>query len=50
MKLVYASKTVEEQRTSFKAAKKLFGGDSLLAECLLSRINALVSEQTLGVI
>ena len=41
MKIVFANKTVEEQCTSKKAAKKLFGGNDVLARSLQSRINAL---------
>lgn len=41
MELVYASKKVEEQCNSPKAAKKLFAGNSKLAVSLIARINAL---------
>ena len=41
MELVYASDKVKTQCTSVKAAKKLFGGDAVLAASLLARINAL---------
>ncbi len=41
MELTYASEKLEAQCTSFKTAKKLFGGDAALAEKLFSRINAL---------
>lgn len=47
MKLVYSNSKVEEQCTSFKAAKKLFGGDEFLVERLLSRINSLKSAKTI---
>ena len=47
MELVYSSKKVEEQCTSLKQAKKLFGGDVKMAEKLLSRINALEQASTL---
>lgn len=41
MKIVYSSKKVEQQCTSIKAARKIFGGDEILARSLLARINAL---------
>lgn len=41
MELVYADAKTEEQCTSLKAAKKLFGGNIALANSLLARINAL---------
>ena len=41
MELVYASDKVKNQCTSVKAAKKLFGGDTILTTSLLARINAL---------
>ena len=47
MKLVYSNPKVEEQCTSIKAAKKLLGGDELLVERLLSRINSLKSAKTI---
>lgn len=47
MELVYSSKKVEEQCTSLKQAKKLFGGDAKMAEKLLSRVNALAQASTL---
>lgn len=47
MKLVYASAEIEEQCTSVKAAKKLFGGDMVLAKKLLSRRQALESAATI---
>ncbi len=47
MELVYASEIVKTQCTSIKAAKKLFGGDSVLVRSLLSRINALQEADTI---
>ncbi len=47
MELVYADAKTEEQCTSLKAAKKLFGGNSALASSLLSRINALMQADTI---
>ena len=47
MELVYASDKVETQCTSVKAAKKLFGGDAVLATSLLARINALEKADTI---
>ncbi len=41
MELVYANKKVCNQCTSLKAAKKLFGGQEVMAISLLARINAL---------
>lgn len=41
MELVYKNDKVKKQCTSMKEAKKLFGGNTLLATNLLSRINAL---------
>mgnify|MGYP004549095977 CR=1 FL=1 len=41
MEVRYASKTVEQQCTSVKAANKLFGGKKILTEKLMSRVNAL---------
>lgn len=41
MELVYTDAETEEQCTSLKAAKKLFGGNNALATSLLARINAL---------
>lgn len=46
MELVFATKKVEEQCTSLRAAKRLFGGDGKLALQLHGRINAL--EQALN--
>ncbi len=47
MELVYTSDKVENQCTGVKAAKKLFGGDTLLATSLLARINALEKAETI---
>lgn len=47
MELVYASDKVQTQCTSVKAAKKLFGGDMVLATSLLARINALEKADTI---
>ena len=47
MELVYASDEVKTQCTSVKAAKKLFGGDTVLATSLLARINALEKADTI---
>ena len=41
MKIKYANKKVESKCTSLKAAKKLFGGDKVLANNLIARINAI---------
>ena len=47
MEVLYASKKVEQQCTSVKAAKKLFGGDAALTTSLLARVNALREAETL---
>lgn len=47
MELVYASEKVRTQCTSVKAARKLFGGDAVLAASLLARINALERADTI---
>ena len=47
MELVYASDKIKAQCTSVKAARKLFGGDTVLATSLLARINALESADTI---
>ena len=47
MELVYADAKTEEQCTSLKAAKKLFGGSNALATSLLARINALKQADTI---
>lgn len=41
MEVIYATGRVEKQCTSLKEAKKLFGGDAMLANSLLARVNAL---------
>lgn len=48
MELVYSSKKLELQCTSLKEAKKLFGGDRIMAEKLLSRINSLKAADTIN--
>ena len=50
MELVYEDAETEEQCTSLKAAKKLFGGNSVLATSLLTRINALKQADTIRTI
>lgn len=47
MELEYASDKVKLQCTSVKAAKKLFGGDIMLATSLLARVHALESADTI---
>lgn len=47
MEVIYESKRVEKQCTSVKEVKKLFGGDTKLAEKLQSKINALKQAPTL---
>lgn len=47
MELIYATEKVEEQCTSVKAAKKLFGGNAKLATSLIARINALKQADTI---
>ena len=47
MELVYTDAKTEEQCTSLKAARKLFGGDNALANSLLARINALKQADTI---
>lgn len=41
MELVYENTKVEKQCTDLKTAKKLFGGNVIMATSLFSRINAL---------
>lgn len=41
MNIIYANDRVRKQCTSLKAATKLFGGNSMLAISLLSRVNAI---------
>lgn len=47
MELEYASEKVKQQCTSVKAAKKLFGGDTILTTSLLARVHALESADTI---
>ena len=47
MELEYASDKVKAHCTSVKAAKKLFGGDMVLATSLLARVNALENADTI---
>lgn len=47
MELVYTDAKTEEQCTSLKVAKKLFGGNDALAKSLFSRINALKQAETI---
>ncbi len=47
MELVFDNKKTEEQCTSLKSAKKLFGGNEMLARSLLARINALKYADTI---
>lgn len=47
MEIEYSTPKVQEQCTSVKAAKKLFGGDMILVRSLLARINALRQAETL---
>lgn len=47
MELVFTSEKVESQCTSVKAAKELFGGNVMLTNSLLARINALKQADTI---
>lgn len=47
MELVYASNKVKTQCTSLKAARKLFGGNNVLAVSLMARITALKAADTI---
>ena len=47
MELVYTDAKTEEQCTSLKAAKKLFGGNDALVKSLFARINALKQAETI---
>lgn len=47
MKLVYKNSKIEEQCTSIKCAKKVFGGNNILATSILARINALKQADTI---
>jgi len=48
VKIIYGNSKVEKQCTSFKSALKLFGGDKLMAEKLLSRIYAIGAADTIN--
>ncbi len=45
MKIKYLNSKVEKQCTSMKEARKLFGGNELLARSLHARINSLESAE-----
>lgn len=47
MRLIYATDKVENQCTSVKEAKKLFDGNTMLANSLMARINALKQADTI---
>lgn len=47
MELIYATEKLETQCTSVREAKKLFGGDVVLANSLLARINAFKQADTI---
>lgn len=47
MELVFTSEKVESQCTRVKAAKKLFGGNVMLTNSLMARINALKQADTI---
>lgn len=47
MELLFTDTKTEEQCTSLKVAKKLFGGNSVLASSLFARINALKQADTI---
>lgn len=47
MELVYTDAKTEEQCSSLKAARKLFGGNDALAKSLFARINALKQAETI---
>lgn len=47
MELVYSNDKTEEQCTSMKSAKKLLGGNDILARSLMARINALKQAETM---
>ena len=47
LELLYATDKINEQCTSIKTAKKLFGGDMILGRSLLARINALKEADTM---
>lgn len=41
MRIVYASRKIEQQCTDEKVAKKLFGGNEILVRSLFARLNAI---------
>lgn len=43
MRIIYDNEKVQKQCTNTKEAKKLFGGNEMLARSLLARINAIKS-------
>ena len=47
MKIVYRDNSIEEQCTSRKKAKRLFGGNELLTNSLMARVNALEQAETI---
>ncbi len=47
MEIEYSNDKVQEQCTSLKAAKKLFGGNAPLAASLHARVNALKQAETI---
>ena len=47
MEIVYETEKVKELCTSFKAAKRHFGGDEGIARKLFARVNALVAATTM---
>lgn len=47
LELVYSNAKTEEQCTSLKAAKKLFGGNDALVKSFFARINALKQAETI---
>ncbi len=47
MEVEFVNNKLEEQCTSIKAARRLFGGDNALATSLLGRINAIRSADTI---
>ena len=47
MELIYKDTKVEKQCTSLKDARKLFGGNDVLARSLLSRINSLENAEVI---
>ena len=47
MEVVYTDAKTEEQCTSLKVAKRLFGGNDALTQSLFARINALKQAETI---